>query len=227
MTNPATLHVVGTPIGNLEDITLRSLRFLNCVDVIAAEDTRKTRVLLNHFKIHKTILSYHEHNEAQRAPQLLQMLQSGRSIALVTDAGMPVISDPGQRLIQLAIRNQVPLQVAPGPSAVTLSVVMAGLGEGRFLFYGFPPHRATARKRTFRDLAPLPFTLVFFESPYRVAASLADMLDVFGPRQAVMLRELTKKFEQVLRGTLEDLHRIAASRRLKGEITIVVDGAKR
>lgn len=225
--NPnATLFVVGTPIGNLEDITLRALRVLREVDLVAAEDTRRTRNLLQHHGIHKPIISYHEHNEAKRAPLLLELLRKGQRLALVSDAGMPIISDPGLRLIQSAIRSGISLAVVPGPSAATLSVLMAGLGDGRYLFYGFPPHRSAQRKKVFHQLAPLPYPLVFFESPYRIVASITDMLDVFGPRQAVLLRELTKKFEEVIRGTLAELHENLTQHPRKGEMTIVVDGAK-
>ncbi|MDW8343935.1 MAG: 16S rRNA (cytidine(1402)-2'-O)-methyltransferase [Verrucomicrobiae bacterium] len=222
---PAILFLVGTPIGNTEDITLRALRVLTQVDLVAAEDTRRTRLLLHHHGINKPVVSYHEHNETHRCKELLECLQRGQSVALVSDAGMPAISDPGQRLLQTAVANHIPVQVVPGPSAATMSVVMAGLGDGRYLFYGFPPHRASHRKKVFAQLAPLPFTLVFFESPYRVVASISDMLKTFGRRRAVLCRELTKKFEEVIRGHLDELHQTLTRRRLKGEITIVVEGA--
>lgn len=220
------LFLVGTPIGNLEDVTLRALRVLREADLVAAEDTRHTGRLLAHYQIRKPLLSYHEFNEAQRARELVERLRNGQSVALVSDAGMPVISDPGMRLVRAAAAADIPIETVPGPSAVTMSVALAGVGDGRFLFYGFLPPKPTKRKKILTELAPLPYSLVFFESPFRVVAALRDLEEAFGERTAVVGRELTKKFEQVLRGSIGQLREKLESQRVKGEITIVVEGAR-
>ena len=260
------LFVVATPIGNLEDITLRALRVLREADLIAAEDTRHTAHLLARYDIKKPLVSYHEFNEAKRTPELLQKLQEGRRIALVSDAGMPTISDPGLRLIHAVLethagcsgasakrrlpagneppaldtsaattaavptqpasetRSPIAIEVVPGPSAVTAALAASGLAAGPFLFYGFLPHKSAQRRKALSVVAPLPYTLVFFESPYRLAKTLADMLDLLGDRQAVIARELTKKFEEILRGELGVLLKSLVNRTVKGEITLIVEG---
>lgn len=222
--SPGTLFIVGTPIGNLEDITLRALRVLREVDLIAAEDTRRTQHLLAHFQIQKPLVSCHEFNEARRTPELLSKLQDGASVALVSDAGMPTVSDPGLRLIRQALAAGLKLEVVPGPSAVTMAVAGAGLPVDQFLFCGFPPAKSAQRRKLLSELAPLPYALVFFESPYRVRQSLTDMRAVLGNRPTVLGRELTKKFEEFLRGDLDTLLKTLENRRLKGEITLVVAG---
>jgi len=220
------LFLVGTPIGNLEDITFRALRTLKEADLITCEDTRRTQQLLTHYKIKTPTISYHEHNELTRAAELMIELEQGSHIALVSDAGMPVISDPGMRLVRAAAAADIPIETVPGPSAVTMSVALAGVGDGRFLFYGFLPPKPTKRKKILTELAPLPYSLVFFESPFRVVAALRDLEEAFGERTAVVGRELTKKFEQVLRGSIGQLREKLESQRVKGEITIVVEGAR-
>jgi 16S rRNA (cytidine1402-2'-O)-methyltransferase len=218
------LFIVGTPIGNMEDITLRALRVLREASLVAAEDTRHTGLLLSRHSIHKPLVSYHEHNEAQRTAELLKELQQGRTIALVSDAGMPTVSDPGQRLIRAAIDAGIPVEVIPGVSAITMALTGSGLGGGPFLFYGFLPHKSGQRRNALTRLAPLPHALIFFESPYRLIKSLQDMHDQLGNRRAVVARELTKKFEEILRGDLAAILKKLENRSVKGEITVVVEG---
>jgi 16S rRNA (cytidine1402-2'-O)-methyltransferase len=218
------LFIVGTPIGNMEDITLRALRVLREASLVAAEDTRHTGMLLARHSIHKPLVSYHEFNEAKRTAELLKDLQEGRNIALVSDAGMPTVSDPGQRLIRAAIDAGVAVEVIPGVSAITTALTGSGLGGGPFLFYGFLPHKSGQRRNALARLAALPYSLVFFESPYRVAKSLQDMHDQLGNRRAVFARELTKKFEEILRGDLAAILKKLENRSIKGEITVIVEG---
>lgn len=221
---PGRLFIVGTPIGNMEDITLRALRVLKEVDLVAAEDTRRTGLLLARQQIRKPLISYHEFNEAKRTTELLRELQHGRCIALVSDAGMPTVSDPGQRLIQAVLAAGIALEVVPGPSAVTMALAASGLCAGPFLFYGFLPHKSGQRQKALATLASLPYSLIFFESPYRLQKSLGDMLRALGNRRTVVARELTKKFEEVLRGDMESLLKMLENRSVKGEITVVVEG---
>jgi 16S rRNA (cytidine1402-2'-O)-methyltransferase len=224
------LYVVGTPIGNMEDITLRALRVLREVDLVAAEDTRHTGLLLVRHAIKKPLVSYHEFNEAKRTPELLKELLQGRRIALVSDAGMPTVSDPGQRLIRAAIDAGIDVEIVPGVSAVTAALVASGFGpiskSGSFLFCGFLPHKSGQRRNALSRLAPLPYALVFFESPYRLLKCLHDMHDLLGNRHAVVARELTKKFEEVIRGDLATILKKLENRSIKGEITLVVEGSR-
>jgi 16S rRNA (cytidine1402-2'-O)-methyltransferase len=217
-----TLFIVGTPIGNLEDITLRALRTLREVDLIAAEDTRHTGRLLAHYEIRKPLLSYHEFNEAQRTAELLEKLRQGTTVALVSDAGMPLLSDPGYRLVRDAVRAGLKVEVIPGPSALTAALAGCGLPTAPFLFHGFLPHKGAQRRKILTELAPLPGTLVFFESPYRLIKALTDMRDILGDRPAVVGRELTKKFEEFVRGNLATVLKLLENRAIKGEITIVI-----
>lgn len=218
------LFIVGTPIGNLEDITLRALRVLREADLIAAEDTRRTGQLLAKYEINKPQISYHEFNEARRTEELLQRLCDGQRIALVSDAGMPTLSDPGQRLIGAAYKASIPVEVIPGVSAITTAVTASGIKAGQFLFYGFLPNKSSQRRKILESLTSLPYTLVFFESPYRIQKSLGDMHEVLGNRHAVLAREMTKRFEEFLRGNLQTLLSELEHRTLKGEITIVIEG---
>jgi 16S rRNA (cytidine1402-2'-O)-methyltransferase len=224
--SPGRLFIVGTPIGNMEDITLRALRVLRETSLVAAEDTRHTGLLLARHSIKKPLVSYHEFNEAKRTAELLKELQEGRSIALVSDAGMPTVSDPGQRLIRAAIDAGIPVEVIPGVSAITTALTGSGLGGGPFLFYGFLPHKSGQRRNVLTRLAPLPYSLVFFESPYRLVKSLQDMLEKLGNRRAVVARELTKKFEEILRGDLAAILKKLENRSVKGEITIIIEGCR-
>jgi len=221
------LFIVGTPIGNMEDITLRALRVLREASLVAAEDTRHTGLLLARHSIKKPLVSYHEFNEAKRTAELLKELQQGRSIALVSDAGMPTVSDPGQRLIRAAIDAGIAVEVIPGVSAITMALTASGLGGGPFLFYGFLPHKSGQRQNALTRLAPLPYALVFFESPYRLVKSLQAMHDNLGNRRAVVARELTKKFEEILRGDLAAILKKLENRSIKGEITVIVEGSQK
>lgn len=220
-----TLYVVGTPIGNLEDITLRALRVLREVDVIACEDTRHTRTLLKRHGIATPLVSYHEHNERERAPQLVRRLVAGEDIALVTDAGMPGISDPGFHVVTGALAAGVPVTPVPGPSAVTAALSVAGLPTDRFLFMGFLPRTRAARRRAFEEVATVPATLVLFEAPHRIRDTLADLVEVLGPRRVALMRELTKLHEEVLRGRADEIAARLEGVRPRGEITLVVQGA--
>jgi 16S rRNA (cytidine1402-2'-O)-methyltransferase len=224
----ASLYVVATPIGNLDDMTSRAVSVLSEVDVVAAEDTRRTRTLFNHFGIETPLLTLHEHNEASVAKQLVNRMQEGKSVALVSDAGTPLLSDPGYRLVNLAIAANITVFTVPGASAITAALSVAGLPTDRFVFEGFLPSRRAARMSCLERLRQEERTLVFFESSHRVLEGLEDMAAVFGPnRPAAVCRELTKRFETTLRGTLASLQHALASDpdQQKGEFVVVVDGA--
>ena len=215
--------VIATPIGNLGDITLRALETLKLVDVIACEDTRVTRRLLDRYAITTSTLAYHEHNAERVRPKLIERMRNGDSVGLVTDAGTPLISDPGYKLVRAAIDAAVPVTALPGPTAMIMAVTVSGLPTDRFMFAGFLPNRQTARRRTLEELCALDATLVFYESPRRLAATLADMTDLLGSRDAAVGRELTKRYEEVIRGPIDELaHRYADVPPPRGEIVIVV-----
>jgi len=217
------LVIVGTPIGNRHDITLRALALLRSVDLVACEDTRVTGKLLSLHGIRAKLLAYHEHNAERVRPLLLQRLASGERIALVSDAGMPLISDPGYKLVRAAVEAGLPVSVAPGPSAVLAALVLSGLPSDRFLFAGFLPPRAAARQGALAELAPVKASLVFFEAPSRLADALADMAAMLGDREAAVARELTKLFEEVRRGRLAALAaHYATAGPPKGEIVVTV-----
>jgi 16S rRNA (cytidine1402-2'-O)-methyltransferase len=218
------LYVVSTPIGNLEDITLRALRILKEVDLIAAEDTRRTRQLLTHYGIHKPLISYHEHNQRMREDTLLEKLREGKQVALVTDAGTPGISDPGQPLIRKAACEGIPLVPIPGPSAAIAALSISGLPTESFLFYGFLPAKASARKKFLEALKKRLETLIFYESPRRLGAFLRDALEILGNRQVVVTREITKVFEETLRGTIGDVLEKIGGEEVRGEITVILAG---
>ena len=224
---PGTLHLVATPIGNLEDISLRALRALRDCQLIAAEDTRRTRKLLSHYGISRPLVSYYEHNEQERIPALLDALREGRDVALVSDAGSPGISDPGFRLVREAVDQGMPVTALPGPSAVILALSVSGLPTDRFSFFGFLPRGGSERKRLLEEAGQTPHTLVFFESPHRIVRTLEEMHDLLGDRRAAVCRELTKRFEQVERGLLSELIEKARSRSSKGEFCIVLEGRGR
>jgi 16S rRNA (cytidine1402-2'-O)-methyltransferase len=221
------LYVVATPIGNLEDITLRALRVLRSADRLACEDTRQTQKLLSHFGISIPTVSLHAHNERDRAEELIVELRAGSRIALVSDAGMPGISDPGAYLVAQASAAGIPVIPIPGPSAAISALAASGLDTTRFLFVGFPPHRAGERRTFFEALRREPATLIFYESPHRILESLRDAAGIFGSvRRAVVARELTKIHEEFLRGTLVELEEELAGRDLvRGEFTLLVAGA--
>jgi 16S rRNA (cytidine1402-2'-O)-methyltransferase len=223
---PSTLYVVGTPIGNLEDMTFRAVRVLGQVDVIAAEDTRHSGKLLKHFQIATPQLSYHEHNRQQRLPELLNRLQRGQAIALITDAGMPGISDPGYDLVRDVLAAGFSVIPIPGVSAVVTALCAAGLNTERFSFEGFPPVKAKARKSWLGDLQSETRTMVFYESPHRLRNTLADFHEVFGgDRPLVLARELTKIHEEFWRGTLTEAAHRYQDCMPQGEFTIVLEGA--
>jgi 16S rRNA (cytidine1402-2'-O)-methyltransferase len=213
---------VATPIGNLEDITVRALRLLGEADLIACEDTRHTAKLLHHYGIEKPTLSYHQHNEASRAGELVERLERGAQIILVTDAGTPVISDPGQRLVSLCLERQIPVIPIPGPSAVIAALVASGLPAGEFLFVGFLPSRPTARRRVLQELAKETRTVVLYEAPHRLADTLSDAVECLGRRQAVLAREMTKIHEEFLRADLAELLVRVQQQPIRGEITILI-----
>jgi len=216
------LYIVGTPIGNLEDITLRALRILKEVDLIACEDTRHTQKLLSHYNISKALVSYHEHNEMTRSPELLIQLEQGAKIALVSDAGMPLISDPGYRLVTLCVRHKIPVVPIPGPSAMLAALAAAGLPNEEFLFVGFLPQRSGERRRMLEHLRIEERTMIFYEAPHRVAESIADAQEILGDRPACIAREVTKLHEEFLRGKLSQLTESLAERPARGEITLIV-----
>lgn len=223
---PGTLYIVSTPIGNLEDITLRALRILHQADLIAAEDTRHTRKLLSAHDIHRPLISYHEHNARTRGPHLIGELMSGKSVALVTDAGTPGISDPGIDLVRLAVSQEIQVSPIPGPSAVTTALTVAGLPTQPFLFLGYPPNRPAARRRFFTSYAQAEETLILFESPRRLGGCLRDMRKIWGNRRVAVTRELTKIHEEIFRGSLEEaMERWPGEAR--GEVTLLVAGAEK
>jgi 16S rRNA (cytidine1402-2'-O)-methyltransferase len=218
-----TLYIVATPIGNLEDITLRALRVLREVDWIACEDTRQTRKLLEHFGIAKPMVSYHDHNESGRAAELAGKLTHGGSGALVSDAGTPLISDPGYRLVQAAIAAAVPVVPIPGVSAAVSALSAAGLPTDAFRFCGFLPPKSSQRRKTLEQWKSETATLIFYETPHRILEALEDVTAVMGPRPVVVARELTKLYEEFLRGTAAELRAELASRpSVKGEITLLI-----
>jgi 16S rRNA (cytidine1402-2'-O)-methyltransferase len=219
------LYVVGTPIGNLEDITLRALRILKEVDQIACEDTRHTQKLLNHYEIRKPLVSYHEHNELTRAPELVLSLEQGAKIALVSDAGMPLVSDPGHRLVALCLRHHVPVVPVPGPSAILASLSASGLPNEEFLFIGFLPARSGERRRALERLRLEERTIILYEAPHRIAECVADAREVLGDRNACLAREVTKLHEEFRRGKLSELGASLEQQPAKGEITLLIGSA--
>ncbi len=220
---PGTLYLVATPIGNLADITHRALQVLRDVDLIACEDTRHTRKLLQHYGIDTKTISYHEHNEQQRARELIERLQQGSDVAVVSDAGTPSISDPGFRLVRAAIESGISVVPVPGPSALISALIAAGLPTDEFFFGGFLPGRASARRARLNELRSVPGTLIFYEAPHRLAASLKDAYEVLGEREAVVARELTKLHEEIRRGRLSELSEHYSSVEPRGEIVLLID----
>ncbi|HLR08598.1 MAG TPA: 16S rRNA (cytidine(1402)-2'-O)-methyltransferase [Bacillota bacterium] len=219
------LYIVPTPIGNMEDITYRALKTLADVSVIAAEDTRNTKKLLNHFNIHTPMVSYHEHNKWSRQTELLERLKQGESIAIVSDAGMPAISDPGGDIIQAAIRANIKVIALPGANAALCALIGSGLSTDEFLFYGFLPRKKKERNQELKRLKPLQATLVFYESPYRIKETVSAIKAELGNRQASIARELTKRFEEYVRGTVEELETWILQNELKGEFCLIVEGS--
>lgn len=225
MDKPGTLYLCATPIGNLEDMTYRAVRVLREVAAVAAEDTRHTRKLLNHFDIRTPLISYHEHNKAERGPELISRLLAGENLAIVSDAGLPGISDPGSDLVSQAIDAGIAVSPVPGPNAALSALVCSGLDTRTFLFAGFLPKTAKRRREVLAGLAKEPHTLLFYEAPHRIEATLAELAEHFGDRPAVAGRELTKKFEEFVRGTLRSLVEHFKEIPPRGEFTLVVGGA--
>jgi 16S rRNA (cytidine1402-2'-O)-methyltransferase len=220
---PGTLYVVATPIGNLSDITHRALQVLRDADLIACEDTRHTRKLLQHYGISTKTISYHEHNEQERTGELIAQLQEGKTIALVSDAGTPAISDPGFRLVHQASGAGVPVVSLPGPSALVTALVGSGLPTDEFFFVGFLPPRSLARQQRLRELRTIPATLIFYEAPHRLTATLIAAREVLGERRAVVARELTKLHEEFRRGLLSELVSHYSTEAPRGEIVLLID----
>ncbi len=221
------LYLVATPIGNLEDITLRALRVLKEVDQIACEDTRHTLKLLNHFEIQKPLVSYHEHNEVTRASELVFAMERGTSVALVSDAGMPLVSDPGHRLVALAIRHHIPVVPIPGPAALLAALSASGLPNEEFLFLGFLPARSGERQRALERLRIEDRTLILYEAPHRIHDTIADAVAILGDRPACLAREITKLHEEFRRGKLTDIFQTLNEHPAKGEITLVIGPAEK
>lgn len=220
-----SLYLVPTPIGNLQDMTFRAIQTLKEVDVIASEDTRNTGLLLKHFEIDTKQTSFHEHNAHDKIPVLLDWLKSGQSIAQVSDAGLPSISDPGHDLVRAAIEENIPVISLPGASAGITALIASGLAPQPHIFYGFLPRKAGQQKEFFQEKRAYPETQIFYESPYRVADTLENMLSVYGDRQATIVRELTKLFEEYQRGSISELLAYLEENPLKGECMIIVAGA--
>ncbi len=221
---PGTLYLVATPIGNLEDMTFRAVRVLKECDVVAAEDTRRTGQLLKHFGLSKPMLSYFQFNEAKRSEEILERLKQGEKVALVTDAGSPGISDPGERVVRAVREAGLRVESVPGPCALVAALTASGLPTDEFHFIGFLPHKSGQRRKQLEALKQFAGTLVLYESPYRIEKLLVELTEVFPERQIVLARELTKKFEEFLRGTPAELLEVTQKRSLKGEFVVMVRG---
>lgn len=219
------LYLVATPIGHLGDMTQRAVEVLKTVDVIASEDTRKTGRLLKHYGIEGRQIAFHEHNEVRVVPRLTALLREGKMVALVTDAGTPGIADPGYRLVQAAIADQIPVTMTPGPCAVVMAIVLSGLPTHSFTFRGFPPRKPGPRRRFLEADRSSPHTLVYYESPYRLEAFLSEAVQVFGDRRAVLANDLTKRFEKMDRATLSALREGVRKTPPVGEYVVVIAGA--
>ena len=226
-TEPGTLFIVSTPIGNLEDITLRALKTLKDVNIIAAESTDHTKKLCNHYDIRTRLISYNQHNHKSRAPGLIKRLDNGQDIAIVTCAGTPALSDPGALLIKMACEHGIKVTPIPGASAALSALVVCGFKIDRFLFIGFLSNKAGKRKKELQDLADKNITIIFYEAPHRVMSFLEQLSDIFGNRNIVVLRELTKAHEEILRGNVNDIITELSCREIKGEFTIITEGIEK
>jgi 16S rRNA (cytidine1402-2'-O)-methyltransferase len=221
---PASIYLVATPIGNLADISLRALETLQQVDLVAAEDTRKTGRLLKHHAIKKPLISFYEHNQERALEQIVGLVRDGQSVALVTTAGTPGIADPGFVVVRRAIAEGLPITMVPGPAAFVMALVLSGLATHSFVFRGFTPRKAGARRRFYESDQDLPYTLIYYESPHRLPASLEDALAVFGDRPAALANDLTKLYESVERGRLSELLALAREQPARGEYVLVIAG---
>ncbi|HZK28197.1 MAG TPA: 16S rRNA (cytidine(1402)-2'-O)-methyltransferase [Thermoclostridium sp.] len=225
MEDKGTLYLVSTPIGNLEDITFRAIKTLEEVDLIAAEDTRHSLKLLNHFEIKKPLISYYEHNKIQRGEELINHLLEGKSIALISDAGTPGISDPGEQMVTLAIENDIKVTMIPGCTASIMAVVLSGLRCNTFCFEGFLSHSKKERRKQLEKVCNEERTMIFYVSPHSCLDILNEMKNILGDRKAALCRELTKKFEEIIRGSLSEIiERLKLREKIKGEIVVVVEG---
>lgn len=218
------LYLCATPIGNLEDMTLRCIRILGEVDLIAAEDTRQTVKLLNHFEIKKPMVSYHEHNKFEKGREIIELISSGKNVALVCDAGMPAISDPGEELVKLCIENGIEVIPLPGPSASLTALIVSGLSTRRFCFEGFLPSNKKERGERLKQLVQETRTIILYEAPHRLLEMLQDMMNELGDRKISVSRELTKKFEETVRGKISEVINIYKEKAIKGEFVLVVEG---
>lgn len=216
--------MVSTPIGNLEDITLRALKVLQKVDLLAAEDTRHTGILLKHYNLDKSIISYHDFNKNRKAPFLIEQLKANKSVAVISDAGTPGISDPGYHLVQLAIRENIKVVPIPGASAFLSALVASGLPTDKFVFEGFLSPKPGKRRKRLEELREEKRTIIFYESPHRFIRMLDDVAEILGQRKMVIARELTKKFEEIIRGTPEEIKRYFGERKIKGELVVLIKG---
>ncbi|MGV3488426.1 MAG: 16S rRNA (cytidine(1402)-2'-O)-methyltransferase [Tuberibacillus sp.] len=218
------LYVVPTPIGNLEDMTFRALNILKTVDTIAAEDTRQTLKLCRHYEIDTPLISYHEHNKKTSGPKLISMLKEGQTIAIVTDAGIPGISDPGEDLVADCIKENIPVIPLPGANAAVTALVASGLTTEHFFFWGFLPRRTKEKQSTLEGLKDFPYTLIFYEAPHRLKETVQDLRKVFGNRKITLARELTKRYETFLRGDLDSIENWVREEEVKGECCLIVEG---
>lgn len=222
-----TLFVVATPIGNLEDITLRALRILSEVDLIAAEDTRHTKILLTKYNIHAPLTSYHKFNIKAKTPHIIKILSEGKNVALVSDSGMPGISDPGYELIRAAIEAGIKVEAVPGASAAITALAVSGLATERFVFEGFLPKKPGKRKKLLKLLKDESRTIIIYESPFRILKLLIEISEIMGNRQIAVCRELTKKFEEVVRGKVDEVLSILRNQKILGEFVVVIEGGAR
>ncbi|MFH1336572.1 MAG: 16S rRNA (cytidine(1402)-2'-O)-methyltransferase [Candidatus Zixiibacteriota bacterium] len=223
---PGVLYLVSTPIGNLEDITLRALKVLQKVDLLAAEDTRHTGILLKHYNLNKSIISYHDFNKGRKAPFLIEQLKANKSVAVISDAGTPGISDPGYHLVQLAIQENIRVVPVPGATAFLPALVASGLPTDKFVFEGFLSPKPGKRRKRLEELREEKRTIIFYESPHRFIRMLDDVAEILGQRKTVLARELTKKFEEIIRGTPEEIKRYFGERKIKGELVVLIQGRK-
>lgn len=222
--NNGILYLVATPIGNLEDITLRAIRILKEVDIIACEDTRLTSNLLNHYQIKKPLVSYFEHNENQRSKYIVENILAGKNVALVSNAGTPLISDPGYELVNLCILNNICVKAIPGACALNSALSISGLPTDRFIFEGFLPRKPSKRKKRLQNIAKDERTVIIYESPYRLHKLLFELREICGNRQIAVVREMTKFYEEIKRGSVEDIIKDISGKRIKGEITLIIKG---
>jgi 16S rRNA (cytidine1402-2'-O)-methyltransferase len=224
---PGKIYLVPTPIGNLEDVSQRALNTLSEVDIIACEDTRHSGRLLNRFDIKKKLISYHDFNESARAKKLIAEVLSGKSVAVITDGGSPGISDPAYRIVTLAIENDIILVPLPGATALIPALTASGLPIDRFFFEGFLPQKSSGRRKRFKQLEDMPHTLIFYESPFRIEKSLNDLFETLGDRKICVAREISKMFEQFIRGTVKEVLDKIKNKKLKGEIVLIVEGNRK